>query len=169
MRVLVGGLVARLDRINKIPEFQDFFLKGGRGAGAFGSNPEILEFCSSCQRWHRMTPEEDLPQRVGRKGLVGGLVAVFDRINKIPEFQDFFLKGGRGAGAFGSNPEILEFCSSCQRWHRMTPEQNMPQRVRERITGLWMIKDLSASETARPACGRFPPCPRRPVWPGGRR
>ena len=41
--------------------------------------------------------EEDLPEsergRAGRRGLlVGGLVAVLDRINKMKEFQDYFLK-----------------------------------------------------------------------------
>jgi hypothetical protein len=41
---------------------------------------------------------------------VGGLVAVFDRINKMAELQDFFLKGGSGAESWASNPEILEFC-----------------------------------------------------------
>ncbi len=46
--VLVGGLVAVLDRINKMAEFQDFFLKGGAAAGSaelFCSNPVILKFC----------------------------------------------------------------------------------------------------------------------------
>jgi hypothetical protein len=48
------------------------------------------------------------------EGIVGGwLGGGFDRINKMAEFQDFFLKGGAADGSaefFFSNPVILEFC-----------------------------------------------------------